>query len=233
MSMLYLNQIAKQAAKGGGGGGSTGSLPGQLSSRFMHPTLWTANPYHGLMLGAGAAGLGAGLLSADSDDNQMLRGIAGAGLGMAGTTALNNMGVFDDAIREANKIRGGKGADTPKGDSTPKADSTPKVESAAKGGDAAAKAGKKLSDMEYLAANTGNMTPGEIRDFRKLVERQQQLGTFTTGTADRLSAQLAKQKVMAVEQAARKAMLQNARAGDLGLLKRLGLRLPFFGSRIR
>ena len=236
MNMLTLNQFAQEIqkqARGGGGGqaqapAAASHVPGAMTSRMLHPTLWSSNPYTGLMMAGGGLGLASGLLSADDDDNKTLRGLAGAGLGLAGTSVLNNMGAFDDALAGAQKLRGS----SPLQNAVAQTRTAPIAEAVSAASKPIA-VPKPPSGVNFLAANMENMTPGEIKDFRKLLEQQGKLGQFAEGSAGRLQAQLAKEQAVLAEQIARKKMISGAGAAGMNPLKRLGLRMPLIGSRIR
>jgi len=237
MNMLTLNQFAQEIhkqARGGGGQAQapTGAahIPGAMTSRMLHPTLWSSNPYTGLMMAGGGLGLASGLLSADDDDNKVLRGLAGAGLGLAGTGVLNNMGAFDDAIGAAGRIRGGKPEKTQVSQTKTEGEAKPAGEAKATSAKGAPKA---LTSQEFLAANQANMSPGEFKDYQKMLARQNQMHQFVEGSAGRLNANTIKQQAIAAEIGARRKMLQGGDAAGMGFMKRLGLKLPFFGSRIR
>lgn len=242
MNALYINYISGEIQKQAAG---AVPLPGDMSPRLLHPTLWSSNPYTGLMMAGGLLGGGAGLLSSDSDENKALRGLAGAGLGLAGTSALNNMGVFDDSVRNAKSILGGKQnaasqtkTEKPAGEqsaSQPKAESKPaqpaKGAEAAKGG-----AKQPASSMDFLSQNISSMRPGQVKDVQKLISRQAAQQRYIDSLASGIKAQQAQQlaqsqAAIAGSQAQNALLARRAAAGPagIGIARRIAMGLPLIG----
>lgn len=195
MSMLYLNKAAneihKQAAP------AAPHVPGDMTARMLHPTLWGSNPYAGLMMAGGGLGAAAGLLSADDDENKIMRSLAGAGLGLAGTSALNNMGAFDDSIVNATKIRGGKvqssAAGQTKSENEPAAKAEPKP-AAPKAGSVEAQLKQMQADMSHLGPSGRRLVADAAAKQRaagELINAQAQIGAATRAQSE-LAGQLAK-----------------------------------------
>jgi hypothetical protein len=242
MNALYINYISGEIQKQAAG---VAPLPGDMSARLLHPTLWSSNPYTGLMMAGGLLGGGAGLLSSDSDENKALRGLAGAGLGLAGTSALNNMGVFDDSVRNAKSILGGKQnaasqtkTEKPAGEqaaSQPKAESRPAQ--AAKGAKAA-KGGTKppATSMDFLSQNISSMRPGQVKDVQKLLSQQAAQQRYIDSLAAGMKAQQAQQlaqgqAAIAGSQAQNALLARRAAAGPagIGIARRIAMGLPLIG----
>lgn len=243
MNTLYVNYISGEIQKQAAG---TAPLPGDMSARLLHPTLWSSNPYTGLMMAGGLLGGGAGLLSSDSDENKALRGLAGAGLGLAGTSALNNMGVFDDSVRNAKSILGGKQnavsqtktekVDGGQPSSQPKAESKPaqnaKAVDATKG---AAKA--PATSMDFLLQNIASMRPGQVKDVQKLISQQAAQQRYIDSLAAGMKAQQAQrlaqsQAAIAGSQAQNALLARRAAAGPagIGIARRIAMGLPLIGK---
>lgn len=197
MSMLYLNKVANEINKQA----AAPHIPGDMTARMLHPTLWGSNPYAGLMMAGGGLGAASGLLSADDDDNKIMRGLAGAGLGLAGTSALNNMGAFDDSIANATKIRGGKVQSTaagqtksenePRGEQKPNGESTPK---APKAGSVEAQLKQMQDDMTHVSPSGRRLVAdasARARAANDLINAQAQIGAANRAQSE-LAGQLAK-----------------------------------------
>lgn len=225
MSTLLVNRmsnlIQKQAKKGGGQSGAyTSLIPDSMASKMLHPTMWTNNPYTGLMLAGGGLGAGLGLLSSDDDDNKALRSLAGAGLGLAGTSALNNMGAFDDAVSSAIKTRGGKVQATAAGQTktegqeakTDSADGGSSKKQDGGDGQKSTKVQKQLKPTEFLHANQGNMSPRMAADVARMRGIQSAQSGYEAALAQQLAAQ---QQIEAGRQAMRAGRAANAEMAAL------------------
>lgn len=224
MSTLLVNRmsnlIQKQAKKGGGQSGAyTSLIPDSMASKMLHPTMWTNNPYTGLMLAGGGLGAGLGLLSSDDDDNKALRSLAGAGLGLAGTSALNNMGMFDEAIADAVKAKGGKVQSSAAGQTKTEGQTSKDAGGSAKSGggesvkSTASQAVKKpLTASDFLAANQNNMSPRMAADVARMRGIQSAQSGYEAALAQQLAAQ---QQIEAGRQAMRAGRAANAEMAAL------------------
>lgn len=239
MNTIYVNYVSGEIKKQAAG---TPSLPGDMSARLLHPTLWSSNPYTGLMMAGGLLGGGAGLLSSDSDENKALRGLAGAGLGLAGTSALNNMGVFDDSIRNARRIMGGKQnaasqtkTEKPAGEpAQPKTDVKP---SATTKTPAVAQKKAPATSMDFLSQNIASMRPGQVKDVQKLISQQAAQQRYIDSLAAGMKAQQAQQlaqsqAAIAGSQAQNALLARRAAAGPagIGIARRIAMGLPLIGK---
>jgi hypothetical protein len=227
MNTLYVNYISGEIQKQ--------ANPADFSQKLMHPTMWAPNPYTGILAAGGLLGGATGLMSSDSDDNKLLRALAGTGLGIAGTSALNNMGMFNDAIEAVSRSKGGLKSNAasqtktepsaPKPEAPAKAPEPPKpVPSKAKGG------------LDFLRENVKVLKPGQVGDVSKIMAQQEAQAQYLNSMAQNIQAQnmanAAKVDLMNARLAGKGAFAaQRAAAGPagVGIGRRIAMGLPLLG----
>lgn len=228
MNALYINYISGEIQKQAAG-------PAEFSQKLMHPTMWAPNPYTGILAAGGMLGGATGLMSSDSDDNKILRALAGAGLGVAGTSALNNMGVFNDAIEASSKGKGGLKSNAASQTKT-EAPAAPKAVAPAKAPEAPKPTQKAKGGLDFLRENARSLKPGQVGDVSKILARQVAQEQYLNSMAQNVQAQnmanAAKIDLMNARLAGKGAFAaQRAAAGPagVGIGRRIAMGLPLLG----
>lgn len=226
MNSLYVNYISGEIQKQ--------ANPADFSQKLMHPTMWAPNPYTGILAAGGLLGGATGLMSSDSDDNKLLRALAGTGLGIAGTSALNNMGVFNDAIEAASKGKGGLKSNA--ASQTKTEPSAPKTEAPAKAPEAPKPVSKAKGGLDFLRENARSLKPGQVGDVSKILAQQAAQEQYLNSMAQNVQAQnmanAAKIDLMNARLAGKGAFAaQRAAAGPagVGIGRRIAMGLPLLG----